>query len=192
MKAIVNNIEPDEDQWNNLRRRISLMDYKVPVIEIADFRPSGDDKYCYGFFSGRDRLVEYVKEAYNITFTPLIHSKAYLGSGVKVGEGVIIGPYAVIAPNVKIGNFCIINRGLNIGHDTELGDYCTIAPGASIAGMVRIGRKTTVGIGATIIDGITVGTNSFVGAGAVVVKDVPDNVVVAGVPAKVLRTNNGG
>jgi UDP-perosamine 4-acetyltransferase len=57
--------------------------------------------------------------------------------------------------------------------------------------MVRIGGRATVGIGATIIDGITVGMNSFVGAGAVVVKDVPDNVVVAGVPAKVLRKNEG-
>jgi acetyltransferase EpsM len=191
VKAIVNNIEPTEEQWNNLHRRISLLDYNVPVVGIADFRPSSNDKYCYGFFNGRHKLIEHVKKTYNITFPPLIHSKAYLGSGVKVGEGVIIGPHAVIAPNVKIGDFCIINRGLNIGHDTELGDYCTIAPGASIAGMVRIGSKSTVGIGATIIDGLTIGMNSFVGAGAVVVKDVPDNVVVAGVPAKVMRKNEG-
>ncbi len=55
--------------------------------------------------------------------------------------------------------------------------------------MVRIGKKSTIGIGATIIDGVTVGDNAFVGAGSVVTRDVPDNMVVVGAPAKVLRKN---
>jgi sugar O-acyltransferase (sialic acid O-acetyltransferase NeuD family) len=191
VKAVVNNIRPTEAQRANLDRRLSLAGYEVPVVELDDFRPASGEKYCYGFFKGRRRLIESVKATYGIRFPPLVHSSAYLGSNVFVGEGVIIGPHAVIAPNCKLGDFSLINRALSIGHDTELGEYCTIAPGASIAGMVRIGTGTTVGIGATIIDGIAVGQGSFVGAGAVVVKDVPDGVVVAGVPARVLRTNDG-
>jgi UDP-perosamine 4-acetyltransferase len=44
-----------------------------------------------------------------------------------------------------------------------------------------------VGIGATVIEKVRIGAGAFVGAGAVVIRDVPDNVVVAGVPARILR-----
>jgi UDP-perosamine 4-acetyltransferase len=64
-----------------------------------------------------------------------------------------------------------------------------VAPGAAIASLVRVGEKTMIGIGATVIERIKIGANSIVGAGAVVVDDVPDNVVVVGVPARVLRKN---
>ena len=189
VKAIVNNIEPTEQQRHNLERRLTLLGYHVPVVELADFRPQEGKKYFYGFLKGRETLLPYVKRLFGIHFPSLIHPAAYLGSNVEVGEGVVIGPHAVIAPNCSIGDFSSLHRGLNIGHDTKLGAYSTVAPGTSIAGMVRIGSRTTVGIGATIIDGITVGSHSIVGAGAIVVKDVPDNVVVIGVPAKVVRQN---
>ncbi len=58
---------------------------------------------------------------------------------------------------------------------------------AAIAGDVSIDDFSTVGANATILPGLSVGRDAIVGAGAVVTKDVPDNVVVAGVPAKILR-----
>lgn len=192
IKAIVNNIDPDEAQRRDIEYRRSLLGYDAPVIELDDFRPADGEKYCYGFIKGREGLISALKEKHGLLFSSLVHPTAYCGSNVRFGEGVVIGPQTVIAPNCILGDFSFINRGLNIGHDTQLGAYSTISPGASIAGMVRIGRNTTVGIGATVIDGITIGSDSFVGAGAVVVRDVPDNVVVAGVPAKVLRTNESG
>ena len=93
----------------------------------------------------------------------------------------------VIGPNSKIGNFCLINRAATIGHDVELEEGSTIAPGVVVAGLVKVGCRTTIGIGATIIEKIYVGKDSIVGAGSVVLEDVPDEVVVVGIPAKVLR-----
>ena len=49
-------------------------------------------------------------------------------------------------------------------------------------------KGASIGSSSTIMCGITIGENSIVGAGAVVTKDVPDNTVVAGVPAKVIKT----
>lgn len=189
VKSIINNITPTEEQEKDLKRRILLLGYNVPVTELVNFRPGSEEKYCYGFLNGREKLVESIKASYKIEFEPLIHPTAYLGSNVRYGEGVIIGPGTVIAPNCMINGFGLLNRAVSIGHDSEIGEYSTISPGVSIAGMVKIGRRSTVGIGATVIDGITIGSNSIVGAGAVVVKDVPDNVVVVGVPAKVIRNN---
>ncbi|HTY91164.1 MAG TPA: DapH/DapD/GlmU-related protein [Methanocella sp.] len=187
--AIINNINPTEKQWEDLKRRIALFGYDVPVIEISDFKPRPDEKYFYGFFDGRDQVLADFKRNYGIMFSPLVHPAAYLGSNVRYGEGALISPHAVIGPNSRIGNFTRVNRASTIGHDTEIGDFSDVAPGAAIAGRVWIGNRTMIGIGSTVIDGIHIGSNSVVGAGSVVVKDVPDNVVVVGVPAKILRKN---
>ena len=52
---------------------------------------------------------------------------------------------------------------------------------------VKIGNKVWIGAHATILPGVTIGNGAVVGAGAVVTKDVPENAVVAGVPAKIIK-----
>ena len=81
-----------------------------------------------------------------------------------------------------------MNTGAIIEHDCIIGDFANICPGVSMAGHTKIGRKSFLGIGSTIMDDITVGEESVVGAGAVVIRNVPDRVVVAGVPAKEIHS----
>lgn len=87
--------------------------------------------------------------------------------GITIEDGVFIGPGAKI---------------LTEGHpeEPELRHTLHTEP-------VVIRRKAWIGAGAMILPGVTVGENAIVAAGAVVTKDVPDNAIVAGVPAKVLR-----
>lgn len=87
--------------------------------------------------------------------------------GITIEDGVFIGPEAKI---------------LTEGHpeQPEIRHTLQTKP-------VIIRRKAWIGAGAMILPGVTVGENAIVAAGAVVTKDVPDNVIVAGVPAKVLR-----
>lgn len=77
-----------------------------------------------------------------------------------------------------------------IGRDVIIGNGATIYSGVTIGkkdkhtSMPVIGDNVTIGSGAKILGDITIGNNVVIGANSVVIKDVPDNVVVAGVPAK--------
>jgi sugar O-acyltransferase (sialic acid O-acetyltransferase NeuD family) len=105
------------------------------------------------------------------------------------GEGLQVMPAATILNEVQIGNQCIINTRALIEHDCVLKDGVEIGPGAVLCGRVHVGENTWVGANATIRPRVAIGDNTIVGAGAVVVSDIPNNVVVVGVPARVLREN---
>jgi sugar O-acyltransferase (sialic acid O-acetyltransferase NeuD family) len=189
IRAVVGNITYTGVEEDNLKRRLSAQNYNIPILYLDYFHQKKDEKYCYGINGPRLKLVKSLKKSHDIKFSCLIHPTAYLGSNVSIGEGVCIGPHAVVGPNCKIGNFCLINRAATIGHDVELAEGSTIAPGVNIAGLVNVGCRTTIGIGATVIEKIHIGMDSIVGAGSVVLEDVPDEVVVVGTPARVLRKN---
>ncbi len=87
----------------------------------------------------------------------------------------------------KIGNGTIINTSSVIEHDCSLMDFCQISPNVTLCGYVSIGDNCFIGAGSTIIPKINVGKNSIVAAGSVVIKDVPENVMVAGVPSKIKK-----
>lgn len=140
----------------------------------------------FGDCKGRLNLGALVK-AEGFTLLSAIHPDAVVSDDVELGDGLIIGAAAVIDPFVRLGEGCVINRGALIGHETIIEDYVNIAPGVNIGGKARIGKGTFVGIGSTVINNIKVGSNVIIGAGSVVVKDIPDNVVAYGIPAKVVR-----
>jgi len=116
---------------------------------------------------------------------PSIKDKASRLFSNTIAEGVIVYPYTSIMQDSVIGKFSLINSGVTIGHDTSIGEFCNINPGTSIAGNVTIGNGSFIGIGASIKENITIGDNVIVGAGSVVTKDIEDNVVSYGVPAKI-------
>lgn len=102
-----------------------------------------------------------------------VYSETSIGKGTIFGYG---GIAVVIHKRSVIGNDCVIGSGVTIGGKSNsaevpvIGNNCYIATGAKVLGAVKVGN------------------NSVIGANAVVVKDVPDNCVVAGVPAEVIKT----
>ena len=98
--------------------------------------------------------------------------------GTKVGEGLYIGHFGgiIISPGVVIGRNCNISQGVTIG----------ISGRGEKRGIPVIGDGVYIGSGAKVIGKIHVGNNVAIGANAVVIKDVPDNAVVGGVPAKII------
>ncbi len=117
----------------------------------------------------------------------VMHPSAVVSRSARLGAGTVILANAVVGSMAELGDNVIVNSGAIVEHDCRVGNHCHVAPGALLAGGVRVGPKSHVGLGARIIENVTIGANSVVGAGAVVVGDVTDDVIVVGVPARVLR-----
>lgn len=112
------------------------------------------------------------------------HPTSYVAHGVIIGEGVQLMARSTVMIGSKIGDNAIVNTAASVDHDCDIGRHVHIAPGAVLSGNVTVGDYTHIGTGANIIQGIKIGKNVLIAAGAVVVKDIPDNMRVAGVPAK--------
>ncbi|MCZ7574920.1 MAG: acetyltransferase [Ardenticatenaceae bacterium] len=119
------------------------------------------------------------------------HPRAVIAPDVKVGPGTMICAGVVVNPGSVIGANVILNTGCTVDHHNHIGDHAHIAPGVHLGGDVKIGEGTLIGIGATVMPQRCVGAWSVVGAATLVHTDLPDHVVAAGVPGRVVRDTNG-
>lgn len=128
--------------------------------------------------------------------------------GCEIGDGSKIGAFVEIQKNAKIGKNCKISSHTFICEGVHIEDNCFIGHGVVfindkhprsvtengslqtekdwICVPTYVRRGASVGSGVTVLCGVTIGENAVIGAGAVVTKDVPENSVVAGVPARLL------
>lgn len=113
-----------------------------------------------------------------------------------IGNHVMITDYVQIscANRIEIGDHVLMGQSVYIS-DNSHGDANASAIGVppldrklATKGPIKIGNNVWIGRCSTILSGITIGDNAIIGANSVVTKDVPANAVVAGVPAKILRS----
>jgi sugar O-acyltransferase (sialic acid O-acetyltransferase NeuD family) len=115
------------------------------------------------------------------------HPSAVIAPDVKIGPGSVIAAGAIVNPGSSVGANVILNTGCTVDHHNHIGDHVHIAPGVHLGGDVSIGTGTLVGIAAAVMPQRRVGDWSVVSAGALVHNDLPDRVVAAGMPARVIR-----
>lgn len=121
-------------------------------------------------------------------FTSTISPFSQIGHySVQIGEGTNLMTGAILTNSICIGKGCLINLNSTIGHDSTINDFVEMSPGVHISGNCMIGAFTYLGTNATVLPGITLGRNVVVGAGAVVTRDIPDNSMVLGIPAKKVK-----
>lgn len=148
---------------------------------------------CIVFGIGDPSLIKKIHLKYNhLHFPNLIHPN-FVGDtkNIHLGKGNIITAGCVFTTNIKVGDFNLFNLNTTVGHDAHIGDINIINPSVSISGGVKIGNNNLIGVGSIILQYKTVGNDSIVGAASLVTKNVEDNVIVLGVPAKTISNTNG-
>jgi len=152
----------------------------------------------------------------NCTIRPFttIYAGVRAGTNFQTGQGASIREDNVFGDNVSVGTNAVLEFGNRIGNNVRIHSGCflemvTVEDNVFIGpctvftddphpmkcpkyqeckGGATVKELARIGANCTILPGVTIGKNSLVGAGSVVVKDVPDNAVVVGNPAKVIKT----
>lgn len=124
-----------------------------------------------------------------------IEPGAIIRDQVEINDHAVIMMGAIINIGAVVGEKSMIDMGAVLGGRAIVGKNCHIGAGAVLAGVVEPASATPVvveddvliGANAVVIEGVRIGKGSVVAAGAVVIEDVPENVVVGGIPARILK-----
>lgn len=169
-----------------------ILGYKV--LGNKSILPSllkSDIKYCIiaiGDNKIREEKAKLIKEI-GFDLISVRDPFSSIGKNVSIGKGTTIFHGASIDPNISIGKGVIVNTNSTIGHGSKINDFSHISGGAICGSYITLEKYCFIGMGAIIFPHLKIGKNTVIGAGTFVRKNLPDNVIVYGRPAKIVRKN---
>ncbi|HIP34127.1 MAG TPA: hypothetical protein EYG89_05335 [Bacteroidia bacterium] len=170
---------------------------KIPVIgttnDIEKHLLDKDTYFFIGYVGMQNEKQVYEKiTSFKIPsnrFATLIHPSAIIPKGFcSIGNGVMMAPLSQLSPDTTVEDNCILLPNSFLGHDSIMKQFSHIATNGVVGANVIIGKAVHIGSNATIREKVTIGDFSLIGASSMVLKDVPENTIIIGNPARILRT----
>ena len=159
-----------------------VQDYKIDggVISI------GDNWIRYYVYNQIIKLLP------NFEFVNAIHPSVIIGNNVKLGKGIVAMAGCIFNPKSVIEDFTFFATGAQVEHDCYIDKFSSISAGSITGGYVKLGKFSAITLGVVVIDRVEIGENTVIGSGSLVVKSLPDDVLVYGNPAKIIRERKKG
>ena len=148
------------------------------MLIIAIGEPSSRELVCNNVIQAGYRLAT------------LVHPSVYISKTTLLEDGVVIGANTIISCDVHIGMNTFIQNSATIGHDTIIGKHSVISAFDSLAGACVIGDRTYIGMSVPVKEKTRIGSDTIVGMGSVVIRDIPDNVIAMGNPARPMKNKD--
>ncbi len=168
-----------------------ICDLEVYKFDALDFSQSIDFLVALGEPSHRELLYNRIKDKGG-NLTTLIDPTAIVSPFAEIGEGSIIAEFVCINTQAKIGCNCAILQYAVVGDCAKIGNHTILAPQSFLGGNVCVGDKVFLGVKSTLKEKINIGDNAVVAMCSAVFKDVEENCLVFGNPArKSLRSSDG-
>jgi sugar O-acyltransferase (sialic acid O-acetyltransferase NeuD family) len=180
--------------YDDVNKDVNGFLYEIfPILknekQVIDFFFKNGNEFTLGIGNSKLRYKLYKKfidlgGVFSSTISPFAEIGHY---DVQIGVGSNVLTRAILSNSVKVGKGCLIYYNTIITHDCKIGDFVEIAPGVTILGRVEVGAYTQIGANVTILPNLKIGKNVIIGAGSVVTKDIVNDTLVLGVPAKVIK-----
>lgn len=162
--------------------------------EVLEFIENNKDK-IHKYKLEHDRRNSAIPQLDLLKIDARIEPGAIIRDKVSIGKNAVIMMGAVINIGAEIGESTMVDMNAVVGARGKLGKNVHLGAGAVVAGVLEppskqpceVGDNVLIGANSVILEGVKIGKGSVVAAGSVVVKDVPENVVVAGIPAKIIK-----
>ena len=164
-------------------------DYPVKTIfPLSQYQPAEGDVFACAIGTPKIKkaVVEKLK-ARGAKFTTLVHSSAFVGRNVSIGEGCVVCPNCVLTCDCKIGDFVMLNVGTSVGHDSQIGAWATLSSHCDVTGFAQVGEGAFFASSVAVIPSSKVGDWARVGINSSVIIKVRDGSNVFGNPAVKLK-----
>lgn len=175
----------DDEKVGSEANGIKIYSYEEAV---GKFRSNMEVSMGIGEAAIREKLFSRL-DSDRLSVATLIHPDVYIPKNTIIGRGVTIQYGCFISCNVKVEDYVYIQPQVNVGHDDVLKEGCMLSGMVNLGGHVSIGKYTYAGLSSAFKEGVSVGDRAIIGMYSAVYKDIPEEMIAMGNPARVVKRN---
>jgi sugar O-acyltransferase (sialic acid O-acetyltransferase NeuD family) len=179
---LVGFLDDDPEAQGNLIGGVPVVG---PIAAVHD-HPDADVVICTGRpgdYTSR-RLIAQRLGLDDDRYATVVHPSATVGGSCRVGGGSVLLAHVDLTADVAIGRHVAVMPQVVLPHDVTVEDWATLASGVRLGGACKVAEEAYVGSGACVREGLAIGRRAMVGMGSVVTRDVPDERLWFGAPAR--------